>query len=389
MKPTFNSMRARLVLSLMLAFSALAFVAFFLQTRTLEQNAEIANWGQRIAAVRLVELYIELSFPGGWQSREGFLYKGSHRFIDGSTLSSLLSDYLPPNTTIRFEVGAPPTENKMAAGALGIFGRPKSPLPAEPSRGVGMPRVGLPFFTANGMGIAVRGEDSSIVGWIHIENGQNAEVLRLNRFRQLFLVGAAGLCFVVITAFGALVLRLTRPVGRIAKAHEREKARNAELAGLSRTDPLTGLLNRRGIDEILVATEGEDEAPSHVAIIDIDHFKAVNDDRGHDEGDRVLTAVAEMVSSGVRRGDLCGRWGGEEFIIVFRGPDDASASAERIRKAVEARAFGDVEAPLRVSVTIGVAPLGNGSFAEAVSAADGAMYIGKREGRNRVVVARE
>jgi diguanylate cyclase (GGDEF)-like protein len=134
--------------------------------------------------------------------------------------------------------------------------------------------------------------------------------------------------------------------------------------------------------------EGEETAPSHVAIIDVDHFKEVNDERGHDEGDRVLTAVAEIVSSSVRRGDLCGRWGGEEFIIVFRGLDDASALVERIRSTVEAHTFGGAEAPLRVTITIGVASLGDRSFHETVSAADGAMYIGKREGRNRVVVAR-
>jgi diguanylate cyclase (GGDEF)-like protein len=252
-----------------------------------------------------------------------------------------------------------------------------------------MHRLDLPLFTASGVGIVVRGEDSTIIGWIHVESGQDPEVLRLNRFRHLFLFGAAGLYFAVLAAFGALVLRLTRPVGRIAKAHERVKARNAELASLSRTDPLTGLLNRRGVEDVLDATEGADAVPSHVAIIDVDHFKAVNDERGHDEGDRVLTAVAGIMSSGVRRGDLCGRWGGEEFIIIFCGLDDASASAERIRSTVEAHAFGSIEVPLRVTITIGVAPLGNRSFADAVSAADSAMYVGKRNGRNRVVVARE
>jgi PleD family two-component response regulator len=76
-------------------------------------------------------------------------------------------------------------------------------------------------------------------------------------------------------------------------------------------------------------------------------------------------------------------------VLVFRGLDDASASAERIRSTVEAHLFGSAEAPLRITITIGVASLGSRSFAETVSAADGAMYIGKREGRNRAVVARE
>ena len=251
-----------------------------------------------------------------------------------------------------------------------------------------MHRPDFPFATASGVGIAVRGKDSSVVGWIHVESRQDREVLRMSRFRFFLLFGTVGLYLAVLALFGAFVLRLTRPVGKIAKAHERAKARNAELASLSRMDPLTGLLNRRGIDEGLRAMEGEETAPSHVAIIDVDHFKVVNDERGHDEGDRVLTAVAEIVSSCVRRGDLCGRWGGEEFIIVFRGLDDASAMVERIRSTVEAHTFGGAEAPLYVTITIGVASLGDRSFHETVSAADGAMYVGKREGRNRVVVAR-
>jgi len=110
MRLSFTSVRARLVVSLTLAFASIAFVAFYIQTRTLERNDEIAHWGQRFSAVQLAKLYVELSFPGEWQSHDGFLYKGHHRFIDGSAISSLLSDYLPPDTTIHFVVGAPPAE---------------------------------------------------------------------------------------------------------------------------------------------------------------------------------------------------------------------------------------------------------------------------------------
>jgi len=93
-----------------------------------------------------------------------------------------------------------------------------------------MHRPDFPFATASGVGIAVRGKDSSVVGWIHVESRQDREALRMSRFRFFILFGTVGLYLAVLALFGALVLRLTRPVGKIAKAHERAKARNAELA---------------------------------------------------------------------------------------------------------------------------------------------------------------
>jgi diguanylate cyclase (GGDEF)-like protein len=123
-------------------------------------------------------------------------------------------------------------------------------------------------------------------------------------------------------------------------------------------------------------------------MVDIDHFKAVNDEWGHDEGDRVLAAIAMLIAGSVRSCDYCCRWGGEEFVIVFQDLTErhAAASAERLRAAVESHAFETQDKPLKVTVTIGLTKWHSIGFSEAVARADGAMYRGKREGRNRVVL---
>lgn len=150
------------------------------------------------------------------------------------------------------------------------------------------------------------------------------------------------------------------------------------------TDYLTGLWNRRGLEERVRAARG---LQGHVLLVDIDHFKQVNDTWGHPRGDEVLRAVAGVLRSSVRSDTIIARLGGEEFVLVIPGTlAGAKACAERVRQAVLA---ADVLGPhndLHVSVSIGVAPLRR-DLSPALRGADLALYAAKRAGRNTVRLA--
>lgn len=152
------------------------------------------------------------------------------------------------------------------------------------------------------------------------------------------------------------------------------------------TDALTGLLNRRGFLD--VATDGVAE-PAHLIMIDIDRFKSVNDDHGHDIGDRVLIAVAAIIARAAPPPHLCGRLGGEEFaIIVHRTRTGAArALAQSIRTAIEIELAGMVVPELDVTASLGIAPVKDRDVASALIHADRALYAAKRAGRNTVRLA--
>ena len=158
------------------------------------------------------------------------------------------------------------------------------------------------------------------------------------------------------------------------------------------TDELTGLRNRRYIMDQL---EKEYQravrtgAPLSLILVDIDHFKKVNDTYGHAFGDRVLQAAAQEMEASLRSYDLLGRIGGEEFLIASPGStlDDAARLAERIRLRIDGRTVTDGQDAVRVTVSAGVTSLGEqDAKAEMLLArADEAMYLAKQEGRDRVV----
>ncbi|HEY1962476.1 MAG TPA: PleD family two-component system response regulator [Rhizomicrobium sp.] len=162
------------------------------------------------------------------------------------------------------------------------------------------------------------------------------------------------------------------------------------------TDQLTGLHNRRymsrHLDTLIVNAEKSGK-PLAFLIMDIDHFKSVNDTCGHDIGDEVLREFASRIGANVRGIDLACRFGGEEFVVVMPDTDMefAAAVAERLRRSVEATPFAVSRAPnkLNVTISIGIAGSeGSGDNAEQLlHRADQALYRAKREGRNRVVAA--
>ena len=157
------------------------------------------------------------------------------------------------------------------------------------------------------------------------------------------------------------------------------------------TDHLTGMANRRTManaGERRVQTARQSARELTVSVIDIDHFKAVNDRFGHEVGDEALKHVAARIEAACGATDLCGRQGGEEFVAVFDGVDGEAglAAGERIRRAVEAQPFVIAQAALRITVSLGLAQLTatDRSLDDLLRRADRALYLAKAGGRNRV-----
>lgn len=161
---------------------------------------------------------------------------------------------------------------------------------------------------------------------------------------------------------------------------------------LALIDPLTGLYNQRYLmRDLAVRMSPERTAALSLVMIDIDHFKSVNDHWGHPVGDRALRLVADTLRTRVRLADSVARYGGEEFVVVMPGASlaEAQAAAERLRVAVEKMNFTPGGAARHhLTISLGVASGAPGGSAEAlIAAADQALYAAKRGGRNRVETA--
>jgi diguanylate cyclase (GGDEF)-like protein len=161
-----------------------------------------------------------------------------------------------------------------------------------------------------------------------------------------------------------------------------------EVSAAARTDSLTGLVNRRGLDEelrrCLESYRGK-QRPQAILLLDVDHFKSFNDTHGHLAGDRALVHLADVLRSQARQSEIVARYGGEEFAIVFR---DTSAAAirqrvERIRQAIGSTAFHFEDRKLRITASAGLASLLPGEDEQAwLKRADSALYAAKLDGRN-------
>jgi len=163
---------------------------------------------------------------------------------------------------------------------------------------------------------------------------------------------------------------------------------NAELERIATVDPLTGACNRRHFDALLTgaaADAARTGQPSCLLLLDIDHFKQVNDTHGHREGDRVLVELTSRISRRLRANDALGRWGGEEFVVLVRaaGMADAMSVAEDVRSIVMETPFPTAGT---VTVSIGAAEWQHGEGIDGwIARADAAMYRAKGAGRNVVV----
>jgi diguanylate cyclase (GGDEF)-like protein len=176
------------------------------------------------------------------------------------------------------------------------------------------------------------------------------------------------------------------------EAAMRLKAERDALSADAACDPLTGLPNRRNLSteldrEHALARRGRPGFA--VLLLDVDHFKAVNDDRGHQAGDSALMIIADRLRLRARTSDVVGRWGGEEFLIV--APDTtgegAVALAEDLRRAVSGAPIEIEGGPVSITASVGVAAWERESVEELLGRADQALYEAKSTGRDRVVCA--
>ncbi|MBV9457767.1 MAG: GGDEF domain-containing protein [Bradyrhizobium sp.] len=205
------------------------------------------------------------------------------------------------------------------------------------------------------------------------------EVFDFDLFAGVFI--SVTVCALLTYRSGLLMMELTRA--------------RRELASISQTDQLTGLFNRRGFNE--AATNSlqvamRDGAAAAVFMCDIDHFKSINDRFGHEIGDHVLAAVADVLRQfAVRHGAVTGRYGGEEFAAVMVGVSHAYAArcADDIRRACREATILDGKIPLPVTISIGfTVATGPFDLLSLMRIADSALYSAKRDGRDRVVQAR-
>ncbi len=205
------------------------------------------------------------------------------------------------------------------------------------------------------------------------------------------LVSAAVLALVIAPPIYWLV---AVPIRREYDKRLQAEGRAAELGELAITDALTRTRNRRGITIAALESMAQAERYSHplsVAMVDIDHFKEVNDTYGHKAGDRVLEAVASILVEHLRMPDKVGRYGGEEFLLVFPETDldRTNKIAERIRAAVSNAEFDVGESKLKLTISIGATLFQRGEDLEQLlSRADRALYQAKQSGRNQVVTTR-
>ncbi len=181
---------------------------------------------------------------------------------------------------------------------------------------------------------------------------------------------------------------------------EERSRTEVELERLAATDPLTNLFNRRRFYDLAqreFARAVRTSRPLAVLMIDLDHFKAVNDEHGHAVGDRLLALFGVLIHNLLREVDVVGRYGGEEFSVVLTETDAAQGrlTAGRVQRAIEQHRFETAAGSIAITVSIGLASLpasGDGrigTFDQLLDEADQALYRAKRAGRNRVEVAAE
>jgi diguanylate cyclase (GGDEF)-like protein len=230
--------------------------------------------------------------------------------------------------------------------------------------------------------------------WLIVPHGRGGLVLGpLSRSLpplELQVVGIAATWYATTLDAASAVAAGWSRTAELERMHQSLTEQNVLLRELTVVDELTGLRNRRFLDRALryeIARAKRYEHLVSVILIDVDHFKKVNDTYGHPEGDRVLRELARILENGLRQTDVAARYGGEEFCLVLPEtvPEGAFKVAERVRAAVESHDWGQ----LKVTASLGVATTGpeieDGDA--LLRAADHALYVAKRSGRNRVEIA--
>ncbi len=207
-------------------------------------------------------------------------------------------------------------------------------------------------------------------------------------FAELALTFMCVALFIIAKAVNLQAHKSCRDGIEVERLSQRLADELERTSWLSRHDCLTGLLNRSALQG---AMEEHGDSPTPVILMDIDHFKKINDSYGHGQGDSVIAAVGACISETLAKAaphGLAARWGGEEFIIALPGHQaDAADIAEDLRSAVARLTHQDWPARLRVTGSLGLAHGPASAFSATFKSADSAMYEAKKLGRNRIVRA--
>lgn len=223
-----------------------------------------------------------------------------------------------------------------------------------------------------------------------LEKDNTIANMEITKQKSMLMYLTTGIILIVI--FAIIVIRLFNQKAKTAKALE---VANGKLEELSRTDPLTKLCNRRYMNEIIERERVRIKRvfePFSFILMDIDHFKNVNDRYGHECGDYILATIAVILRSAVRKQDVVGRWGGEEFLLFLPATSlkGALTIAESIRKKIADYPFNYSSTNIAITATLGVSEYKETISVEAcIKLADDALYTGKESGRNRVVSVQE
>lgn len=195
--------------------------------------------------------------------------------------------------------------------------------------------------------------------------------------------------YIIISIF---IVILLLALSIVLLRHSRMRKKHAlEMEKIAKTDPLTLLPNRRATIEKInyeIVRYRRNNKQFTIVISDIDNFKAVNDNHGHDAGDKVLVTLAKLMTHTIRKQDICARWGGEEFLFLLPETDAAGGVtiSEKIRKQIDKKIFKFNDNVLPVTMTFGLCTFSKDlTIDECISNADKALYEGKKTGKNRVV----
>ena len=231
------------------------------------------------------------------------------------------------------------------------------------------------------------------------QTGSLVDLISGNNSRRAFRVNAApvsdnqGVCLGVLVSFDDITevqqrnAVLSRMLDKLETSREQIRRQNAELLHLATRDPLTACLNRRAFFEVFeshFAASSRYSKSLTCILMDIDHFKSVNDTHGHASGDEVLKGVAKVIRDTLRESDLFCRYGGEEFCIALPGQaiGEGILVADKIRLAVEAENIHGLS--VTASFGVAVSKFGADTSSRLIQQADEALYAAKRSGRNRV-----
>jgi diguanylate cyclase (GGDEF)-like protein len=232
------------------------------------------------------------------------------------------------------------------------------------------------------------------VGMLYLENSELSDVFKQERMKLLKVIASQSAISLENAKIYQELELMNQNLEGLVKERTKElhttneelNIKNRELAILSTTDQLTGLFNRRYIEEhAQIAIDRCERYDQKMALLmlDIDHFKSVNDNHGHDIGDEVIVKIANILKEGTRKVDIAGRWGGEEFIVLFQSDgSDAVAVAEKLRLMIMEN---DHEIAGNVTASFGVTQYNkNDTINMLVKRADQGLYLAKENGRNTV-----